>query len=285
MRDRAKNRLQQREELAASNRIWTGLGNGNAPANLIGEDELYGRLVPRWAEAHERTSRYTFRNKGGGIGQIDLYGPIGQDFFGDGISGASFAKQLKALGDVRTIEVHIDSPGGSVTDASAIYTLLSSHPATVNVQIDGLAASAASYIAMAGDSIAISEAGFFMIHEARGRAAGTGSDLRRAADTLDMVTGTIADIYVARTSTARKQIDSWMKAETWFTGREAFDAGFADRIIENKTAGSKKTANCALLYAEAFGSLPDSLRDKGETGRARAQRVLRDARAIFKEKN
>jgi ATP-dependent protease ClpP protease subunit len=285
MRDKARNRLQQREDLAASNRIWTGLGSGKAPANLVGEDELYGRLVPRWAEAHERTSRYTFRNKGGGVGQIDLYGPIGQDFFGDGITSASFAKQLKAMGDVRSIDLHIDSPGGSVTDATTIYTLLSTHRATVNVQIDGLAASAASYIAMAGDSIAISEAGFLMIHEARGRASGTGSDLRRAADTLDMVTSTIADIYVARTSTARKQIDSWMKAETWFTGREAVDAGFADTLIENKTANGKKATNCALLYAEAFGSLPSELLGRGETGRARAQRVLRDARAIFKEKN
>ena len=106
-----------------------------------------------------------------------MYGPIGEDFFGEGISAKNFASQLKELGAVRTIDLHIDSPGGSVTDARTIYTLLVEHKATINVKIDGFAASAASFIAMAGDEVAIAEGGFFMIHEARGITRGTANEM------------------------------------------------------------------------------------------------------------
>lgn len=260
----------------------TGLGSARAPANLASEGELYGRMVPKWEEATERTAVYNFRNRGNGVGQVDLFGPIGMDFFGDGITSKSFAKQLRALGDVKTLQVNIDSPGGSVTDASSIYTLLSAHPARVEVNILGLAASAASYIAMVGDEIAIGEAAFMMIHEARGRAAGTAGELRKAAESLDMVTGTIADLYVSRTGISRNKVDKMMADETWFTADEAVKQGFADRVIKNERADGKKTAsNRALLYAEAFGSLPPQLRGEAETGRARALRILRDAREVL----
>ena len=188
------------------------------------------------------------------------------------------------MGNVKSIDVRIDSPGGSVTDASTMYALLMDHSATINMRIDGLAASAASYLAMAGDNISINEAGFMMIHAARAYGSGTATDFRKIADTLDMVTDTISNVYVARTSQNKKTIDDWMRAETWFTGREAKENGFADTLIENKTAGQKNRATArAKLYVEAFGALPEALRPKAENGGGRRDRtaLLNDARALM----
>ncbi len=245
--------------------VWTGLGGRNAPAWLQMDENPLAWLAQcvAWAEHTDKTARYDFQAKAGGVGEIYMYGPIGQDFFGDGITGARFQKELKALGSVKTIDLHIDSPGGAVTDARTIYTLLTQHAAEVRVFVDGYAASAASVVAMAGDDIAVAEGGFIMIHEARGVARGTAADMEQAAQTLRAITDTISDTYVVRTAKSKKQIDSWMAAETWFKGREAVEAGFADRILENKTAK-------ACVYAAAFGAMPRDLLPR----RARARRLL-----------
>lgn len=199
-----------------------------------------------------------------------MYGEIGNDFWGEGISADRFQKELKALGNVRTIDLHIDSGGGSVLDARAIYTLLTQHKATINVKIDGLAASAASFIAMAGDSIAIAEGGFLMIHNARGVARGTADDMRKAAAVVDQVDGTIVDTYVARTKKSRSQIRDWMKAETWFTGSDAVNEGFADEVMENK-----QITNCIhpRELLDSFGKLPLALRPNQLKARQIAARI------------
>lgn len=197
--------------------------------------------------------KFEFKNKTANTGEVMIYGPIGEDYFGEGISGKTFAKELKALGNVRTIDLRVDSPGGSVTDARTIYTLLAEHPAKVNVFIDGYAASAASFISMAGDEISIAEGGFFMIHEARGVARGTADDMARAATLLKTISDTIAQTYVARTGQSKAQVAKWMAAETWFTGAEAVAAGFATKLMENK-----RITACA--YPSEFKNLPIALR-------------------------
>lgn len=245
--------------------IWTGLGGDRAPAwRQMDESPVVwlGQLAA-WAEHTKRTARYDFKAKAGGVGEVYLYGPIGQDFFGDGITADRFRKDLKTLGSVKTIDVHIDSPGGAVTDARTIYTLLSQHEATVRVCVDGYAASAASVVAMAGDEICIAEGGFIMIHEARGVARGTAADMMKAAEILKAITETISDTYVVRTGQSKKQIDAWMAAETWFKGREAVEAGLADSVMENKTAK-------ACAYAAAFGAMPRDLLPR----RAKAHKLM-----------
>jgi ATP-dependent Clp protease protease subunit len=119
---------------------------------------------------------------------------------------SKFADDLKALGNVKTIDLRINSEGGSVFDGKAMYTQLVEHKAKVITHIDGLAASAASFIAMAGDEIEIAEGGFVMIHNAWLFAMGDARELRRTADLLDTVNGTIIDVYVARTKGDRKAI-------------------------------------------------------------------------------
>lgn len=185
-------------------------------------------------------------------GEIVMYGTIGLDWFGEGITAKSFEKELKALGDVTAIDLRINSEGGSVHDARAIYNLLNLHKARVDVHIDSLAASAASFIAMAGDSIEIAESGFVMIHNAKMYAGGTAEDFEAAARFLRTVNRTIADTYIARTGNTADKIKKWMDAETWFTGQEALDAGFATSIVKNKTqdeAQAKITVDPVFNYA------------------------------------
>jgi ATP-dependent Clp protease protease subunit len=136
-------------------------------------------------------------------------------------------------GAVDTIDVRINSGGGDVFDGLAIYRQLVEHQARVIAHVDGLAASIASVIAMAGDEIRISESGFIMIHDAWGITVGTAGDMRQMADMLDTTSSAITDVYAARTKVARGQLRTWMEGETWFTGKEAVDSGLADVVDEN----------------------------------------------------
>lgn len=191
-------------------------------------------------------------------GQIIMYGAIGMDWFGEGITAKSFEKELKGLGAVDEIELRINSEGGAVHDARAIYNLLNQHNARKEVHIDGLAASAASFIVMVGDSITIAESAFFMIHNARMFAGGTAEDFDAAAQFLRTVNRTIADTYTARTGNTADKIKKWMDAETWFTGQEALDAGFATAIVKNKQgedASARITVDPSFNYANTPAAL------------------------------
>jgi ATP-dependent Clp protease protease subunit len=201
-------------------------------------------------------------------GEIMMYGTIGMDWFGEGITAKSFAKELKSLGDITALDLRINSEGGAVYDARAIYTLLTEHKARVDVHVDGLAASAASFIAMAGDTIAVAESGFFMIHNARMVAAGTAEDFEAAAEFLRTVNRTIADTYMARTGNNADKIKKWMDTETWFTGQEALDAGFATSIVKNKTQDA--TAKITVSPVFNYTNVPAALR----VNRSRALALL-----------
>jgi ATP-dependent Clp protease protease subunit len=174
---------------------------------------------------------YSVKNKGTEA-EIYLYGDVGDSWFG-GVTAKQFADDLKAAGKVDTIQLHINSPGGDVFDGLTIYRLLVDHKAKVIVHIDGLAASIASVIAMAGNEINISESGFLMIHNAWGIAMGAADDMRTMADLLDKTTGSIRDVYVARTGKSGEAVKSWMDAETWFSAQEAKDNGFVTAISDN----------------------------------------------------
>jgi ATP-dependent Clp protease protease subunit len=165
--------------------------------------------------------------------EVYVYGIIGGDWFGDGATAQKFADDLKKLGAVANIDLHIDSEGGSVKDAQAMYTLLVAHQAKITTHIDGWACSAASFLAMAGSEILIGEGGMFMIHNARMMAYGEAEDLERGAALLRTTNQTILQKYVDRTGLDAKKVKAWMDAETWWTGKEAVDAGFADKVVGN----------------------------------------------------
>ena len=147
-----------------------------------------------------------------------------------GITAADFAKDLKAQGDVTEIHLHINSPGGSVYDGTAIYNLLKNHKAHVTVHIDGLAASMGSVIAMAGDTIIMPENALMMIHNPWGGAIGDAEEMRKMADLLDKIKASLMTVYTSRTGLSEEEVSAIMDAETWYTGTEAQAAGFADTL-------------------------------------------------------
>jgi ATP-dependent Clp protease protease subunit len=188
----------------------------------------------------------------GDVAEILIYDVIGEDFWsGGGVTAKGFTEQLKALGDVKTINLKINSPGGDVFDGVAIYNNLVQHSAKVNVFIDGLAASIASVIAMAGDNITIAENGMMMIHNPWTLAMGDANDLRQSADVLDKIKATMLTTYSKRAGVTEAEASVIMDAETWYTGQEAVDAGFADDVQPVKAAKA-----AALFDLSVFKNAP-----------------------------
>ncbi len=171
--------------------------------------------------------------KGPDAAEILIYEDVGADWFGQGLTAKSFADDLKALGKVSAIDVRINSYGGDVFDGLAIYRQLVDHPATITVHIDGMAASIASIIAMAGKRIVMSESGFIMIHDAWGVAMGNAATMRTQADKLEVVTEQLAQVYVARTGQDFAKVREMMRDETWLTAADAVKRGFATETAAN----------------------------------------------------
>lgn len=186
-----------------------------------------------------------------GAAEVFIYDEIG-DW---GVTSDDFRKDLKALGDVSQIELHINSPGGSVMHGTAIYNLLNNHPASITVYIDGWACSMGSLIAMVGDEIHMPSNALMMIHNPSRFAAGESSDLRKAADMLDKAKEAMVGSYMKRTGKTEEEISQIMDEETWYTGAEAVEQGFADVL----TAELDMTA-CAEYDLAAFGfnKVPES---------------------------
>lgn len=155
-----------------------------------------------------------------------------------GVSAQSFVKQLAGL-EADTIHLRINSPGGSVFAGRAMETALRQHSAKVIVYVDGLAASAASFVAMAGDEIEMAQGAFFMIHKAWSMAWGNSDELRKEADLLDKVDGSLVKTYHDRTGLPEDELAEMMAAETWLDADEAVAKGFADRVAEGKAAQNR----------------------------------------------
>lgn len=174
-------------------------------------------------------------NASGGEGEIMLYGTIGADFWGEGVTASGFNDALAQLGNVSKIVLRINSGGGDVFEATAIYNMLVKSVAEVVVEIEGVAASAATLIAMAGDKIHISENAHFMIHRASGLAYGNADELRQYLKLLDNADGLIRLTYSRRTGLEDTKLAKLMDHDNWMTAQEAADLGFVDVIDGAKT--------------------------------------------------
>lgn len=198
---------------------------------------------------------------------IWIYEEIGSGWFG-GISAKQFADELKALGKISHINLRINSPGGDVFDGIAIYNILKQNSAKVTAHIDGLAASIASIIAMAGDEIRMAANASLMIHKAWGMVIGNATDMASMASTLIKLDGQIAGTYAKRTGKPFDEINQMMSDETWMNSAEALDYGFVDQVTEEM-----KLAACFDLDKFKFkknplaerGPMPPepALQDKG----------------------
>ncbi|WP_312814437.1 head maturation protease, ClpP-related [Brevundimonas sp.] len=161
---------------------------------------------------------------------ITMFDIIGEDFWtGAGVTAKKVASQLRAIAG--PVEVQINSPGGDMFEGIAIYNVLREHPHDVTVKVMGMAASAASIIAMAGDTIEIGAASFLMIHNCWVLAMGNRHDMRETAEFLEPFDAAMADVYAARSGQKVEDIAKWMDAETFMSGSQSIERGFADALL------------------------------------------------------
>lgn len=166
-----------------------------------------------------------------------------------GIDPKTWVPEFNAI-KAKTIHLRINSPGGSVFDAESMRTAIRQHPANVIAHIDGMAASAATGIAIASNEVEISDGAMFMIHHPWGWAAGNSADLREYANLLDKVGASIVAAYAKKTGKDADAVIAWMDAETWFTAAEALEQGFVDRIFEAEQAESGEDEKSIAAMAE-----------------------------------
>lgn len=162
---------------------------------------------------------------------ITMFDIIGEDYWsGGGITAKKVAAQLRAIGD-RPVEVQINSPGGDMSEGIAIYNVLREHSQPVTIKVMGMAASAASVIAMAGDNVEIGAASFLMIHNCWVIAVGNRHDMAETAAFLAPFDAAMVDVYAARSGQPAADIAKWMDAETFMSGSQAIERGFADSLL------------------------------------------------------
>lgn len=189
---------------------------------------------------------------------ILIYGEIGGGWFSDPdntVTAKNFAADLKALGKVKNLNIYINSPGGAVFEGQAIYSQLKRHAAHKTVHIDGLAASIASVIAMAGDTIIMPDNALMMIHRASGLCMGDASDLRKTADALEKAEAGIVAAYAQKTEKSTDELLALMAEETWMTAAEALEMGFADQT----DAATPMTACASPAALARFKHPPETL--------------------------
>jgi ATP-dependent Clp protease, protease subunit len=197
---------------------------------------------------------YSIESKAGSkSAKINIHEQIGKSFWSEGGVGArQFVKDLDAL-NVDEIQLHINSPGGNVFEGNTIYNALRQHPAKIVVTVDGIAASIASVIAMAGDRVIMPDNAMMMIHDPFDLVVGNSSAMRKRADALDKIKTSIVSAYMTRATEDQSSIEQMMTDETWLTADEAVQIGFADEVMTGNTEGAQ---NCAFDMMSQFRNVP-----------------------------
>ena len=190
---------------------------------------------------------------------LELNGTIAEEsWFDDDVTPQLFKEELNAgNGD---ITVWINSPGGDCVAAAQIYNMLSNYAGKVTVKIDGIAASAASVIAMAGDTVLVSPVSMMMIHNPATIAWGDSAEMQKAIAMLDEVKESIINAYEIKTGLDRKKLSKLMDAETWMDANSAVEYGFADEIMRRKTAEDMAVPTVSMMYSPA--QVTNSLKEK-----------------------
>ncbi|MBE0434651.1 MAG: Clp protease ClpP [Methylomicrobium sp.] len=231
-------------------------------------------------------SWYSIKNKGDAAVNLSIHDEIGLW----GIGAGEFIRDLRSI-SAKTINLSVHSPGGSVIDGLAMHNALNQHPSSIFATVEGIAASAASFVLMAADRIYMPEDSFIMIHNALGGIIGEAEEIRTYADTVEKLQNSIINIYQKRTGVPVDEIKTMMNAETWMNASEAVEKGFADAVIGKIGAAALSTG-----FANHFKSMPFNdkndieittereleayLRDSG-TSRAISTKAVAFAKKLF----
>ncbi len=222
--------------------------------------QLQPRALDRWNAGIQAADKDADRT-------IGVYDVIGEDFWtGEGVTAKRIAGALRSMG-AGPVTVNINSPGGDLFEGLAIYNLLREHEGEITVKVMGVAASAASIIAMAGDDIQVARAGFLMIHNTWVMAIGNRNDLEQIAKSLKPFDEAMSSIYSARTGLEPKALEKLMDAETWIGGDRAVADGFADSLLPSDEVGSGKSKTNASAVRRVESALRASGLPKSEAVR------------------
>ncbi|OMY27877.1 peptidase [Burkholderia pseudomallei] len=205
---------------------------------------------------------------GDDVGGITINGAIGETWDGAGVTSNRIAAALRAIGAGVPVVVNLNSPGGDFFEGVAIYNLLRQHDAEVTVNVMGLAASAASVIAMAGDKILMGDGAFLMIHNAWSVAVGNRHDFIAAADTLAPFDDAMASLYAKRSGMSKAEAAALMDKETWISADQAVESGMATGLLDGTATskGDTKAAEQRRILATVDSAL-------ASTGMSRVQRA------------
>lgn len=222
--------------------------------------------MDKWADD---TAGLKALEKGDNI--ITMFDVIGEDFWtGGGVTANSVAKQLRAIGG--PVEVHINSPGGDMFEGFAVYNVLREHPYPVTVKVIGIAASAASIIAMAGDEVQIGASAFLMIHNCWCVGIGNRHDFQELHDFLEPFDTALAEVYEVRTGQSLKDIQKWMDQETYMSGKTAMERGFADSLLPSDEIKEDEKQKASIKSSHEVRSMEMALMGTGLTrSQARAK--------------
>ncbi|MEU3161791.1 head maturation protease, ClpP-related [Streptomyces griseoincarnatus] len=211
--------------------------------------DLPDRIPGIRAQARQPQSWYRITNQSADEAEVMLYDEVGGWL---GATADEFINDLRGI-TASNILLRVNSPGGQVYEGIAIANALRSHPANVTVQVDGIAASIASVIAMAGDRVRMMPNAMIMVHDASGLTVGNAADHRDTADLLDKISGNIADAYAARAGGTRDEWRQVMVAETWYTAEEAVAAGLADEVVPTPKRGEPEPEMRQQFDLTAYG--------------------------------
>lgn len=196
---------------------------------------------------------WNFKNKDDDTGELMLYGDISNSsWWGDEVTPKDFKKDLDGLGDIKNLNIYINSGGGDVFAGTSIHNMLKRHSAYKTVYIDGIAASIASVIAMAGDKIIMPKNAMMMIHRAWTVLYGNANEFKKMADTLEQVDASISTAYEGKTGLESGEVLQLMEDETWFTASEAVEKGFADEIEEEKLLAASMDGAFLVMNNQKF---------------------------------
>jgi len=208
-----------------------------------------------------------------GNNEITIYDVIGSDGFGGGFTAKRMDAALRSIGAKSDVTVKINSPGGDVFEGVAIFNALKMHEGAVDVEVMGIAASAASFIAMAGDSVRMQRGSMLMIHNSWGLVIGNRHDLFRTGEVLGKIDDAMAGIYADRTGAPRIEIAKMMDNETFLQAEEAVKMGFVDEAIEAEKAEDGEDLPKGLAARRKLDAL---LAEQG-VPRSERRRLMREA--------
>lgn len=216
------------------------------PRSSAFEERLRG-----WIASSERRFEAN-ASANGDVLELSMLDIVGEDWWtGGGITSKVVQEKLSAYPKAKTIKILLNSPGGDAFEGLAVQSLLRRHGARVEIEVVGLAASAASIIAMAGDSIAMHEGSLMMVHQPWTFAVGDADEMRTTAEFLDKVNASGLDVYTRRTGRTREDIAELVSAETWMTAHEAVKEKFATSVVEGAAPAPAKARAAAQAFMSA----------------------------------